>query len=132
MKQKKQLSEQRKSSAAMLVIKKLIAAIITILVLTVLIAETYTLVTQFVPYVLSVMFKTTGISIAEGLTFAEFSVGDFVVMLIFWLIPAVLMAGLLLMCQWALIKWIFRKLAKLWKNAFVKIDTSSNSDNQSQ
>lgn len=113
-------------------LRKVIAVMITFVVMVLLIAETYTYVTWFVPWISINMFQVTGISVADGLTFSEFSVGDTVVMIMMWLLPSLAMVGISTACQWAIIKWVVRKLKKICTNAFFRkyTDGDINTNNK--
>ena len=103
-----------------------IAAVFSFLGAILLIAETYTVIIWFIPWISIQMFQAVGISIADGLTFSEFSVGDTVVLLMMWGLPSLMMTLLVSFCQWTIIKSVFKVFRKLWYNARHKdYDTSS-------
>ena len=64
------------------------------------------------------MFQATGISVAEGLTFAEFSVGDTIVLCMMWLLPCLCGIAMVSAAQWKLICFVVRKMARMIWNAF--------------
>lgn len=108
--------EKKSGSAALL--RQIIAALVCFFGMVFLLAETYTLLTYLIPYLSVIMFRQTGISIAEGLTFAEFSVGDIVVMIMMWFFPALCGVLLLTLAQWKFICFSARHMAKLFAAAF--------------
>lgn len=110
-------------------LRKVIAVMITFVAMILLVAETYTYVTWFVPWISIHIFQITGIAVADGLTFSEFSVGDTVVMIMMWLLPSLAMVGITTACQWVFIKWVVRKLKKICTNAFFRKYTNDINTN---
>ena len=109
---------EKTSAGASSVVKKVITLILCFFCSVFLTAETYALLTHIIPYVSIVMFQATGISVAEGLTFAEFSVGDTIVLCMMWLLPCLCGIAMVSAAQWKLICFVVRKMARMIRNAF--------------
>ena len=112
---------QTKDSAA--IVRKIIAILLCFFGAIFLVSLIYSVIAYLIPYVTIRMFQFTGISIAEGLTFAEFSVGDTVVLLMMWFFPSCCLTGLLTAFIWKLACIITRKSINMLRRSF---KTSAN------
>ena len=101
-------------------LKKFLSCVLFFVGCLLLISETYAMIAQIVPYVVIRLYQMTGISVASGLTFAEFSVGDMVVMIMMWLMPSLCAVGLICAAQWKFICFVVRKLCMVLRNGFKK------------
>lgn len=104
-------------NSSTLVMRKFVALLICFFAVVFLLAETYVVLTRFIPYISILMFQDTGITVADGLTFSEFSVGDFIVMCMMWLFPVLCCIALVCAAQWKVICFVVRKLIFIWKVA---------------
>lgn len=108
----------KKSLKGNAVMRKVLAVFACFFGIIFLVGETYAVLANLIPYVSISLFKNTGISIAEGLTFSEFSVGDIVVLLMMWGMPSLCAVALMTAVQWKLIAFIVKWLGRLLKSAF--------------
>ena len=109
---------EKKGTGSSLVVRRVVTVLLCFFGGVFLLAETYALLTVVIPYVAIAMFQETGISVAEGLTFAEFSVGDTVVLIMMWLLPALCGVALVSMAQWKFMKFMMRKMVNMWLASF--------------
>lgn len=114
---KKDGKKQRSENSGVFA-KRFIALILTFFISVILLAETYALLTQLIPYVSITMFQMTGISVEAGLTIAEFSVGDLIVLCMMWGLPSLCGVALVSAAQWKLICFAVGKMARMLRNAF--------------
>ena len=88
-------------------------------------AETYAVFAVVIPYVSISMFQETGIAVAEGLTLAEFSIGDMIVLCMMWLFPALAAVALITAAQWKFLCFIAHYVRRFCKVAFALDGTPS-------
>lgn len=121
---------EKKGTGSSLAVRRVITVLLCFFGGMFLLAETYALLTVVIPYVAIAMFQETGISVAEGLTFAEFSVGDTVVLIMMWLLPALCGVALVSMAQWKFMKFMMRKMVNMWLASFRRQPAAEQVDKQ--
>lgn len=101
-------------------IKKVIAAILAILLLFCLLCEISAFTLYAVPMIGIQMFQQTGIGIENGLTLANFTVSDFSVMFMMWIAPFMFFVGISIWVHCKLIKYVCRKMVGWLRIIFAK------------
>lgn len=112
--------KEKNPARSSLAVRRIITVILCFFMTVFLLAETYTLLICVIPWVSINMFQATGISVAEGLTFAEFSVGDMIVLFMMWLLPCLCGVALVSAAQWKFICFMVRKMYNMFKASFVR------------
>ena len=123
-------SKKLKKSKGLSVLKKILVIAFCVLLTIMLLSVIYSAITVFIPYLSITLFQETGISITEGLTFAEFSVGDMVVLCMMWLLPSLAGTLIVTFVLWSVIKWSIHKITNVIANNFFKKDESKVVENQ--
>lgn len=100
-------------------VRKIVALTLSFFITVMLVSEVYTMLAYIIPYVAISMFQSTGISVAEGLTFSEFSVGDTVVLCMMWVFPCLCGVGLATAVQWKIICFVVKRVWAMLASAFL-------------
>lgn len=91
--------------------RKVVAMLLSFIVMVLLLSEISTFVLYAVPMIGIQMFQMTGIGIESGLTLSEFTVSDFSVMFMMWIMPCVFFIGISI---WVHCKLIKVTCCKIW------------------
>lgn len=92
------------------VFRKVVAAMLAFVTMVLLLSELSTFTLYAVPMIGIQMFQMTGIGIESGLSLAEFSVSDFSVMFMMWVMPCLFFVGISIYAHCKLIRAVCRKL----------------------
>ena len=111
-------NKAKKSADSAATVRKVIAILLCFFGAVFLVSLIYSVIAYFIPYVSIRLFQFTGISIAEGLTFAEFSVGDTVVLLMMWFFPCCCLTALITAFIWKLACLITIKSINMLRRSF--------------
>ena len=107
-----------------------LAALLTFMGGVLLISEVVTATTWVVPQLSLQMYRMYRLIevIPAGTTFYEITVGDFILVLLEWGLPSLMMVLLMSFIHWKLIKFVFKVFKKLWVNAFRKKSDAISED----
>lgn len=100
-------------------LRKMVALLLAFVTMVLLLSEISTFVLYAVPMIGIQMFQMTGIGIESGLTLSEFTVSDFSVMFMMWIMPCVFFIGISIWAHCKLIKFTCRKIWSWLKIVFM-------------
>lgn len=99
-------------------LRKVIALVLSFLAMVLLLSEISTFILYAVPMIGVQMFQMTGIGIEAGLTFNEFTVSDFSVMFMMWIMPCIFFIGISIWAHCKLISFTCRKISNWLRIVF--------------
>lgn len=103
---------------------KVFASVLSFFLVVLLLSEISTYVLYVIPMIGIQLFQITGIGIESGLTLSEFTVSDFSVMFMMWIMPCIFFVGISIWLHCKLIGIACRKLIFWLKIVFTDMKTS--------